>query len=214
MMKVAYKSHTDNVGVNSDGTKVQQWVDSKGFHHLRCNCQTFVKKRWCTHFEEMLKYDGDGAYLKPTMAVPIYKSPYLIVPMMIMTPVPSFVQQVDHFMSASIVWGDIKMSSGHIDVKGECHVGMIRDGDGRATLRRMAMEWMVSIPQLFPNLMRCQAATHTPGDSPFDIGKGEDFYGMFNAKGEIVKAVLVDAYDILDTTRCRACNVTLDGSLV
>lgn len=177
-------------------------LGDEGFSHLVCECYVYKRKQWCSHVEFVYKHDTVSHSIEPTPAIVVFVDPWLIVPLVV-TSDPG-----DKFAEVRVVWGNARrtMSNG-VEAEGGDTIGYLQlRKQNRTALRRLLLEWLPAVPTTYADKMLCEAATHVQGESPVDIwldvGEDPERHGYPIDK----KRLYTDAYHLLDTGKCAACD--------
>lgn len=154
---------------------------------LTCTCHQFLKNQnpWCLHIETCISKaidardtDGNKVELPPVLEIPLYRDPWLAVPV-VLGPSP-----IQHSKEVTIAAGAARISEG---------IGFIFIGQGRRDIRTLVEEWLVE--RAIKDLPACQA-THHWRKLPWENTKflsGSRFH-------------MANLADLLITGQCRSCN--------
>lgn len=199
----SFEINIENTRFKSDGTPVpglwkhlmEVWTDKQSFQHVRCTCSDFQKRLWCSHMDKLMTEDLDRKVLSAAIGVPMFNKPCLVIPCLVLPKANKPLAKVQ------VVWGDIQGGAGSVTASGEYTLGFIYRGmEGRATIRRLLADWLCVIPVQFPDSMECQQPQHRIGDSTLDRGTT-----LNGDPAAIRKAIMIDAFQLLDTKMCRKC---------
>lgn len=177
-----------------DQNTIHAGKDSQGFQLPVCDCIMFGRKMWCQHIEKYTEECTDLEWAK--LQVVIYKEPWLTIRCTVL--------KQGEFREVRVLWGRVTApNAGQIQAEGSEVIGYISDGElFRMEIRRMVLDWLPGIPYAYPQKMKCQDTAHTDGDSTFDISGGNPDWGRETRQ----RHTNIDAFDLLDTGRCRRCN--------
>lgn len=210
MIKPQFKTMVRTTSKNDLAYPMEFWKDTSSFEHLRCGCDTFLKKYWCEHITAVMEHDKyDANSIGSTPAVPIFKTPLLIVPCLVLY------DQDSAYAAVSATWGNPQKTMGQVHADGVYGIGFIRRGvQGRQTIRKLLLEWLVAIPDQFPDAMVCRQYTHTGGTCVFERDPFPQVFQQLSDQ-EIRRARIIDGYQLLDSKACRACAeiISIDADL-
>lgn len=184
-------------------TDMEVWKDHSGFDHLRCRCDINQRKEWCNHIAEWMDKERDASTLGPVPAVIVFKPPQSLI-----IPCTALTVQGKNIAAVQAVWGDVTVGGGgQLRAGGAYNIGYITPNKaGRGHLRKMLLDWLTSIPYQFPDRLECTASTHMPGSCVFDE-ESQQTLGKLTPR-EVNRAVILDAYQLLDNSMCRQCAET------
>lgn len=198
---VNVKVHDPEGGTNSVG-EISVLSDKDSFYHLSCHCSTYLRTHWCMHVRNMYQgYDVTDMFTPAQAIVVFSKKPWLIVPVIV-------VPETENLHRVDVLWGD-PQRTGPVtySCKGRETVGYLDDlAHHRRDIRRMLLEWLPAVPDMYPDSMSCNETYHVPKFSYIEK-RGDIVYGSENpADLDLMKKVYTDTFNRLDVGKCLFCS--------
>lgn len=186
------------------GMYVHARMDEMGFTHLVCGCEVYARKLWCPHVESVATDDHYMAKSPPewSPSVVVFRKPYwLIVPVLVVPPSPG--SETD-FYRLDVLWGNPHKVGNEYEANGGQAIGYIGRNDRRKAIRSLILEWLPSLIYR-TEARKCTSPLHSVGDSVIEFDAYVMGYGEVD--DERRRQMLTEAYNILDTGKCVACQI-------
>lgn len=173
--------------------------DHAGFHHWTCVCNTFQRLKWCEHCRDLYSTYKTNT-TSPAVVISSPGAPRLIV--------PCLVTESDELLGmamVTVVWGNPRRDTrSSFTFAGSESVGFVEVRHTRQQLRRLILEWLPAVPELYPGSMECTATYHNA------FGDLEDAEGILKVLAgdpdEItLKRAYAEIFTRLDVRQCTAC---------
>lgn len=161
----------------------ERWTLTNKFNFLIHGCPNGKRRFICEHYDLLVHQNYDGDLLTNHEAIPVFSSPWLLA-------LCRLIWHEDDFIEVSLLGGENKPDTEAIVL----HRFMIMNDEGRKVIRRNIIEWLLGQTEI-----KCQSSFHEAGSSILEQ------FPSFESSGRD-KRYLIDIYDILCTSRCRACN--------
>lgn len=185
-----------NGGVSSPtGYEVTEVIHPDGLATLHCQCSMFQKHKWCKHMEYVVINEIDGTDLQKErhdlpqlVAVPLFKKPRLFAKVGVDAADPS-----NPIRKCGIVIEKTSPVNDSTAPRLECDfIGFITHGQGRNSLRRMAMEWLMEL-SIMPDKVPACTSPHHYEDVPLNPDIRD-------------KRAMCNLYSVVTTGWCYTCH--------
>lgn len=154
---------------------------------LMCSCKTKGRPYYCIHVTDFIKSNHDAGHLPQKFSVPLFSQPEPIG-------MQCYLEDPSNGMNkVHLVINDSE----------EAFLGFVDSTEGRASVRRMIIEWLRS---RFRMLEPCESSYH-------EHGKGIPFSSGDDYKREPDNIDLINTVMLLQTNECMGCASLSDAGI-